>query len=79
MTKNTRDRLPVNMQLVNDETASALLGIAVSTLRRWRSRGWRNAHGDDYGPAWVRIGGRVLYDIRDLDRYLDDNRRRARV
>ena len=36
------------------------------TLRRWRRYG--------SGPRYVRVGGRVFYDLSELDRFVDELR-----
>jgi hypothetical protein len=35
------------------EAAGAILGVSPKTLANWRTI--------DYGPPWVRVGGRVRY------------------
>lgn len=45
--------------------AASLLGVEVSTLRNWRSKG--------HGPAYSRAGGQMLYPINGLKDFLDDN------
>lgn len=42
--------------------AATYIGIADPTLRIWRSRG--------KGPDFYRIGGRVYYDMADIQRWL---------
>jgi DNA-binding transcriptional MerR regulator len=48
------------------EAAELLGGVSVDTLRDWRYRGT--------GPAYVRVGQQVRYDLRDLERYRDAQR-----
>jgi DNA-binding transcriptional MerR regulator len=48
------------------EAAKLLGGISTDTLRDWRYRG--------VGPAYVRVGQQVRYDLRDLERYRDAQR-----
>lgn len=42
--------------------AAHYIGLAYATLKRWR------ATGD--GPAYVRIGSRIVYLVDDLDTWL---------
>lgn len=47
--------------------AAELLGVDISTLRRWRML--------KIGPKWYRTGyghGRIAYDVEDLARYLEE-------
>jgi hypothetical protein len=43
--------------------------ITVKTLSNWRSAG--------QGPAYVKIGGRVLYPVADLERWEQERRIRT--
>ena len=54
-----------NHNLLNDRQAARRLGLSVATLRRWRL--FRQA------PAWVKLGGRVLYRSEDLDAFVSAN------
>lgn len=49
--------------------AAVYLGFAEQTLVNWRSLG--------EGPPYVKVGGRVRYDQRKLDRWLDKQTRGA--
>ena len=51
------------------KAAATYLGDGVShrTLEGWRFRG--------VGPRYLRVGGRVLYDVADLDAFLEECRR----
>ena len=49
--------------LRDEREAAAYLKLAVGTLRRWRWAG--------QGPRFIKIGSRVRYDIRELDRFID--------
>jgi predicted DNA-binding transcriptional regulator AlpA len=56
----------LNPRLLPERDAARYLGVGESTLRRVRYGGT--------GPQHVRIGsgrGRVLYDIVELDRFVD--------
>jgi hypothetical protein len=49
-------------RLFDPEETSAYLRIATQTLAKWRSAGG--------GPRFVRIGGRIFYDIADLEIFI---------
>ena len=55
-------------RIVRTPGAAAYLGLAQSTLEKMRITGG--------GPRFIRLGGRAVgYDIRDLDAWLDEQRR----
>ncbi|SFO25650.1 Helix-turn-helix domain-containing protein [Bradyrhizobium sp. Ghvi] len=45
------------------EAAAARIGLTPGTLAKWRCAGT--------GPAYIRIGGRILYKEADLDAFRD--------
>jgi predicted DNA-binding transcriptional regulator AlpA len=47
---------------VDERQASKLLGVAVQTLRNWRHL--------RRGPAYVKMGRSVRYQVKDLEAYL---------
>jgi excisionase family DNA binding protein len=47
--------------------AADYLRLSKATLDQWRTAG--------KGPRFIKAGKRVLYDSRDLDRWLDGNKR----
>lgn len=58
----------------DDGTAGHLTQAELA--RRWRMSGrtlerWR---AERYGPAWIRIGGRILYRLEDILTYEDRQR-----
>ena len=55
-------------KLLNEKDAAKLLGVSVSTLRRWRRLG--------SGPVYRKLNGAVRYSAVDLQKFIDD---RARV
>lgn len=57
MSTSTLERL-----LTGDEVAAAL-GVEAKSLAAMRYRG--------HGPAFVKIGARVMYRIRDVEAYLE--------
>ena len=55
--------------LLKEHPTAEVLGIEVSTLRRWRWSG--------EGPPFIKVGTAVRYDPRDLAAYIDAGRRRS--
>ena len=51
---------------VRDVEAAAFLGVSVSTLRSWRSRG------EPKGPPFSKVGGMVMYSLKELERYMEE-------
>lgn len=57
---------------IPDTEAGPILGVAVQTLRNWRSKG--------AGPIYFRVGARAIrYDVEDLQRYIDARKVRPRI
>lgn len=54
---------------VNVRDAAAYVGLSKSYLDKARITGG--------GPKYIKLGQRVVYDTRDLDAWLDENRRRS--
>ena len=52
-----------DLELLNTEEAAKGLGMAPQTLINMRATG--------RGPAYVKIGGRVRYRLKDLEEYLE--------
>ncbi len=53
----------VNVRRLSEREAAAYLGpVGVRTLQDWRLRG--------VGPAYSKLGKRVVYDTTDLDAFL---------
>jgi len=50
------------VQAVNEKRAANFLGVAVQTLRNWRHQ--------LRGPAYVKMGRSVRYQVEDLVGYL---------
>ena len=57
----------VSHRRVDTRAAAQYTGLAVVTLEKYRVIGG--------GPAFLKIGRRVLYDTRDLDGWLGQHRR----
>jgi hypothetical protein len=56
-------------KLLNSEEAADVLGISESMLNKARGKG--------AGPHFVKVGTRVLYDQRDLDKFIAARRQRS--
>lgn len=52
--------------LLNTPQAAAYLGLAVSTMNKWRCHGG--------GPEFLKLGRAVRYDRDDLDAFLAQHR-----
>lgn len=57
------------MQRLNNLEAATYLGMSASWLNKTRL--------DGTGPIYLKTGGRVQYDTRDLDAWLTGSRRTA--
>lgn len=55
------------LHYLNTAQLGALLGVAGVTLELWRRSGC--------GPAFSKVGHRVIYDRREVDKWLASNRR----
>jgi hypothetical protein len=58
-------------QLVSTKELSEIWGVAESTLRYWRCA--------EIGPVYVKLGGRIKYDLADVERYVRANKRMPSV
>jgi len=54
-------------RLLNELELAERLALSVKTLRRWRWAG--------LGPHFLKIGGAVRYDPRDVDAFIEAARR----
>jgi hypothetical protein len=61
---------PVSRKMLNTAEAAVYCGSSESTFNKLRLFGG--------GPVFVKFGRRVVYDLADLDRWLDDHRRTSR-
>jgi hypothetical protein len=52
--------------LLSTENAARYLGVSPRTLNNWRWEGTK-------GPAFVRVGRAVRYDVRVLDAWISGN------
>jgi len=58
-------------RLVSTRELAEIWGVPESTLRYWRSA--------EIGPAYVKLGGRIKYDLQDVERYVRANKRNPSV
>jgi hypothetical protein len=58
-------------QLVSTRELSEIWGVPESTLRYWRCA--------ETGPPYVKLGGRIKYDLADVERYVRANKRMPSV
>jgi hypothetical protein len=58
-------------QLVSTRELSEIWGVPESTLRYWRSA--------ETGPPYVKLGGRIKYDLADVEHYVRANKRMPSV
>jgi predicted site-specific integrase-resolvase len=56
-------------EMLSAEQAAHYLQVASQTLARWRAEG--------VGPAFIKVGGLVRYEVSDLNAFLDSRRRNA--
>src|SRR6516165_8005941 len=59
--------LRIGRQLVSTKELAGIWGVPESTLRYWRSA--------ETGPPYVKLGGRIKYDLADVERYVRANKR----
>ena len=52
-------------ELLTEQSAAETLHLSVKTLQAWRVRG--------FGPAFVRLGQRVLYRASSLQEFIEAN------
>ena len=58
-------------QLVSTKDLSEIWGVPESTLRYWRCA--------QTGPPYVKLGGRIKYDLTDVERYVRANKQMPSV
>jgi DNA-binding transcriptional regulator YiaG len=54
---------------LTEKEASAYLGIKSQTLQNWRQA--------DKAPPFYRIGGKIIYDLRELQEWMQERRQPA--
>ena len=65
-------RIKDQPELLDQSEAAEFLGLTANTLMAWRSR-------KQPGPTYIKVGGRVKYDVRDLLAYLESRKRGGEV
>lgn len=55
-------------QLVTEKKAAEMMAVPAGTLRYWRHQGAGR------GPNYVRLGGRIKYDVAEIEAFIDRNR-----
>jgi predicted DNA-binding transcriptional regulator AlpA len=63
----TNLRIETHLQMLNEEEAAKYLRLSPRTLQKRR--------GDGFGPPFIKLGGRVVYRIADLDAWVTSCRR----
>ena len=56
-------------RLLTVAEATTYLSLSASTLNKLRVSGG--------GPRYVKLGGKILYDVRDLDQWIEDHKRNS--
>ena len=54
------------IRLLTTPAAAMILGIRPGTLYNWRA--------DNKGPKYFKAGGKVLYDKKDLHKWIEDKK-----
>jgi hypothetical protein len=67
MTSATGDRPAMVSDLLTPQELAAHWRMSVRTLDRWRAQ--------RYGPAWLALGGRILYQLADVKAFEARHRR----
>jgi predicted DNA-binding transcriptional regulator AlpA len=62
---------PICRRFLSTRELSETWGVPESTLRYWRSA--------ETGPPYVKLGGRIKYDLADVERYVRANKRMPSV
>lgn len=65
----TRQEITQKLNLVATAEAAEIVGLSRRTLEGLRTRGG--------GPIFVKLGRRTLYDINDLIKWTEENKRRS--
>lgn len=58
--------MPASVQLVTEKHAAEMMATPAGTLRYWRHQG--------KGPNYVRLGGRVKYDVLEVIEFINRHR-----
>jgi hypothetical protein len=66
-----RRKYPMPRRFVSTKELSEIWGTPESTLRYWRCA--------EVGPPYVKLGGRIKYDLADVELYVRANKRMPSV
>lgn len=55
----------IGNRYIREKEAAEFLGVSVFSLRSWRSRGTGG------GPSWTKVGGMVMYSVKELEQYME--------
>lgn len=50
---------------VREEQAAKMMGVSAALLRKWRA--------DGGGPRYAKIGGVIMYRVKDVREFVDDS------
>lgn len=56
-------------KLISERELAEQIGVAAKTLERWRAQG--------FGPRFIKLARHVRYDSRDVEAWLDGQRRNS--
>ncbi len=56
----------MELELFETPGAAKRIHVEPCTMEKWRCQ--------RRGPAWIKVGGKVLYRLEDLDEFLKENR-----
>jgi predicted DNA-binding transcriptional regulator AlpA len=56
----------IGNRYIREKEAANFLGVGVGTLQSWRSRGTPT------GPPVTKVGGMVMYSVKELERYMEE-------
>lgn len=53
----------IKTPLIDEHLAAEYLGLAVGTLRNWRNKG--------KGPRYFKLGSKIRYTVKDLEKFIE--------
>lgn len=65
LSTNTVATVSIPPYALRDKQAAEVIGVSVGLLRKWRLFG--------RGPRYSKIGGVILYRLKDLEEFVDDS------
>jgi predicted site-specific integrase-resolvase len=57
---------PITKRRLDSSEAADFLGVLPATLANWRYAG--------RSPAFYRVGGKIIYDLKELEQWLEERR-----